>query len=394
MIKSPQTKILFWTIGIVTFCMAVTVYLFLIEEIFRSPSPTATESPQTIIDLQTLPTVATTPEIQSPAHTSTPIVSSVPSSVEPGKILFVSNRDGNEEIYVMELDGRNQTRLTQNPGRDIDPQWSPDGTKIAFLSERGNEIGLYVMNTDGSQQKLLTPSILFKDGEFSWAPDSTRVVYSSFIDNNSDLSVIDVRGSTEQNLTATDTQWELSSSWSPDGTKIAFYSLYLHEYFMINSDGSDLTKIVDVPSDAWSQPQWSPGGLYVLVIASSEIFSVNQKTSELTQLTNNQNYDASPAPSPDGRRIAFVSSRANGSHEVFIMSANGENAEKLSNIYDTRAYVEDVMWSPAGDRIFCTIGDYKGGVTPEIYSIDINTRETINLSQNPAYSNTLSDVAP
>ena len=69
-----------------------------------------------------------------------------------GKIAFESNRDGNEEIYVMNADGTNQTNLTNNAARDYVPAWSPDGSKIAFGSTRDGNDEIYVMNADGSGQ--------------------------------------------------------------------------------------------------------------------------------------------------------------------------------------------------------------------------------------------------
>ena len=73
-----------------------------------------------------------------------------------GKIAFASDRDGNSEIYVMDADGSNQTRLTNNRGRDLDPVFSPDGKKIAFTSDRDGNSEIYVMNADGTGQMNLT----------------------------------------------------------------------------------------------------------------------------------------------------------------------------------------------------------------------------------------------
>ena len=74
----------------------------------------------------------------------------------PGKIAFVSERDGNDEIYVMNADGTLQTRLTSDPGSDDLPAWSPDGARITFASGRDGNIEIYVMNADGSNQTRLT----------------------------------------------------------------------------------------------------------------------------------------------------------------------------------------------------------------------------------------------
>jgi TolB protein len=71
------------------------------------------------------------------------------------KIAFVSDRNGNSEVYVMNAKGNGQRNLTRNPAFDADPAWSPDGRKIAFASKRDGEYGIYVMNVDGSGQRRL-----------------------------------------------------------------------------------------------------------------------------------------------------------------------------------------------------------------------------------------------
>ena len=71
------------------------------------------------------------------------------------KIAFVSKRDGNSEVYVMNANGKGQRNLTRNPAFDADPAWSPDGRKIAFASNRDGNYGVYVMNADGSGQQRL-----------------------------------------------------------------------------------------------------------------------------------------------------------------------------------------------------------------------------------------------
>ena len=71
------------------------------------------------------------------------------------QVAFSSDRDGNREIYVMNIDGSNQKRLTFNNGPDGGPSWSPDGAQLVFLSHRNGEKGIYRMNKDGSSVKKI-----------------------------------------------------------------------------------------------------------------------------------------------------------------------------------------------------------------------------------------------
>jgi TolB protein len=89
------------------------------------------------------------------------------ASPDGTQIAFVSNRDGNEEIYLMGADGSNQTRLTTNEMVDTDPAWSPDGTRIVFASSRSGSFDIFVINTDGSGLVNLTRSLNINE----WLPD-------------------------------------------------------------------------------------------------------------------------------------------------------------------------------------------------------------------------------
>ena len=78
-----------------------------------------------------------------------------------GKSAFASDRDGNNEIYMMNANGTGQTRLTNNSASDSDPAWSADGTKIAFVSNRDGNFEIYKMNADGTGQTGVTTDAAF-----------------------------------------------------------------------------------------------------------------------------------------------------------------------------------------------------------------------------------------
>ncbi|MCM3871297.1 MAG: carboxypeptidase regulatory-like domain-containing protein, partial [Pyrinomonadaceae bacterium] len=107
----------------------------------------------------------------------------------PDKIAFDTTRDGNLEIYSMNADGTNQTRLTVNSALDFKPSWSPDRSKIAFTSSRSGNGDIYVMNADGTNQTRLTSNSAIED-DASWSPDGTKIAFWSNRDGNPEIYVM------------------------------------------------------------------------------------------------------------------------------------------------------------------------------------------------------------
>ena len=134
--------------------------------------------------------------------------------VSAGKIVFVSSRDGTSsfEIYVMDVDGSNQRRLTDNSAWDLAPTWSPDGSRIAFESNRDGNDEIYVMDADGSNQRRLTDNPAW-DSFASWSPDGSRIAFSSKRDGNIEIYVMDADGSNQRRLTD-NPAWDWLPSWS------------------------------------------------------------------------------------------------------------------------------------------------------------------------------------
>jgi len=116
------------------------------------------------------------------------------------KIAFTSDRDGNPEIYVMNSDGTDQTRLTNAPGGDIRPTFSADGTRIAFTSNRDGNPEVYVMNSDGTDQTNLTKT-LGEDYGPTFSADGTKIAFTSNQDGNPEIYVMNADGTDQTNLT-------------------------------------------------------------------------------------------------------------------------------------------------------------------------------------------------
>ena len=119
---------------------------------------------------------------------------------QQAQIAFGSDRDGNGEIYVMDADGKNQRRLTNNPASDQMEAWSPDGKMIAFGSNRDGNDEIYVMDADGNNQRRLTNNPAQDFGP-AWSPDGKMIAFTSGRDGNGEIYVMDVDGKNPRNLT-------------------------------------------------------------------------------------------------------------------------------------------------------------------------------------------------
>ncbi len=185
------------------------------------------------------------------------------------RIVFSSNREVNFEIYVMDTDGANPQKLTNNPGTDHHPSWSPDGKRIAFSSYRdGHFIAdseltseIYVMDTDGANPQRLTENRKNDDSP-AWSPDGTRIVFSSdrkgdFV--NYEIYVMDADGGNLQRLTENRDN-DVSPSWSPDGKRITFSSIdgenHVGDIYVMDADGGNQQKLTNHPRND-GNPAWS-----------------------------------------------------------------------------------------------------------------------------------------
>jgi Tol biopolymer transport system component len=263
-------------------------------------------------------------------------VRTTPDAVpQSGQIVFVSDRDGNNEIYMMNADGSGQTRLTNHPAADASPRWSPDGTRIAFESERDGNWEIYVMNADGSGQTRLTNNASI-DGEAAWSPDSSRIVFWSYTGGlDWDLYAMNADGSGLSRLTE-NTQREGNPDWARDGQHIV-YSFEIDdnnwEVYVMNADGSNPTNLTNLATGDGT-PAWSPDGARIAFWSNrdsnTEIYVMNADGSSPARLTNSPQVDTAPTWSPDGARIAFWSSR-DGNNEIYVMNADGSGPTNLTN---------------------------------------------------------------
>lgn len=203
---------------------------------------------------------------------------------------------GGMDVYVITADGSGVKRLTTlNPEDEIDPAWSPDGSRIAFSSDRtdpevtGLLSDIFVMNADGSNIKQITTESGGGNFEPTWSPDGSRIAFTSNRDGNLDIFAMDSNGKSPTNLT-NNTTLDLQPVWSPNADRIAYASF--------------------------------AGGNF-------EVFVMDADGSNQTNLTNDASTDNDPAWSPDGSQIAFSSDRS-GSLDIYVMNADGTNLRRVT----------------------------------------------------------------
>jgi len=278
-----------------------------------------------------LPTSAPTAQIGSTPNLS-------------GVLAFYSDRDGNPEIYVMNIDGSRLERLTNDPGFDDSPALSPDGRQIAFLTARHDpdpqfpnlKYELYVMNADGSHQHRLTTTEAAEDHP-AWSPDGRWISFDADYDGDGfcEIYIIQPDGSSLTRLTfgAYNDQF---ADWSPDGRQIAFSSDRNGNWdiFIMSSDGSGQQALTG--SSNWELfPAWSPDGNQIafngLIPRSrnTDIFLVNADGTGQAQLTDSPGFDENPVWSPDGRQIAFQTQRG-GNFELYVLNPDGSGQRPLA----------------------------------------------------------------
>ena len=232
-----------------------------------------------------------------------------------GRIAYVSDENGNFDIYVANIDGSDRLQLTESWFGDWRPVWSPDGSRIVFHSRRDGNWEIYIMAANG-ENKVNISNNSADDSFPNWSPDGTRVVFHSNRGGNFDIYVVNADGENAVQLTD-DGSDEYGPSWSPDGSTILFTRQLPggREIFAMNADGSEVRQLTDAEGGSFF-PTWSADGSQILFHTDRdgnyEIYMMRADGTELKRLTNNDVNDFFPALSPDGQWIMYHSNTSGG----------------------------------------------------------------------------------
>ncbi|NJP05927.1 MAG: hypothetical protein HC837_10040 [Chloroflexaceae bacterium] len=276
---------------------------------------------------------------------------------ETDQILFVSDRDGNQEIYRANADGSGLARLTDNRAADTDPIWSPDGQQIAFVSQRDGPDELYTMNLNGLDIERLT-RFEAEVAQPTWSPDGTQIAFALHDDDTSVLAALDLESGTV--MTISDRLQSIANpAWSPDGTMIAFASTdetvdQKRDIFRIDirspDESASLVNLTNHLGDD-DHPAWQPVRANTARIAfhsnrdgNDEIYVMEANGAAQTRLTRNRTADTGPSWSSTGTAIAFTTGRTRESNsEIVVMRDDGSEQR---SIIAFAARNEQVAWQP------------------------------------------------
>ena len=237
-----------------------------------------------------------------------------------------------KEIYVADYDGANQRRITINRNLNITPSWSPDARSIAYTSYRSGQADILISNIFAGTMESPTKGI---GANFLpvFSPDGTRLAFTSNRDGNPEIYVMNRDGSDVRRLTD-NPAIDVTPTWSPTGTQIAFTSERTGspQIWVVGVDGTGLRRI-SFESYA-DRATWSPPPRNEIAFTSRtgpgyDLKILNIASGETRQITFGEGTNESPAWSPNGRHLAFMSTRA-GRSQIFTVDYDGKNLRQMT----------------------------------------------------------------
>lgn len=326
-----------------------------------APATTATltETLPVVVPLtaEATPTLtATLASTDTPAPTATetltltPVIQATPLGGGGGQVAFVSDRSGQPQVYLINIDGTGLTPVTNFRDGACQPNWSPDGKQLVVISpckirQKSYEgASMFIINADGTGFR---PLVSLPGGDFdpAWSPDGKAIAFASVRDGLAHIFLYDLATDKVTRLTGP-SSYDRMPVWSPDGEQIAFFSNRLggSQIFTMNKDGSEQREFSTLDAKGDTLPNWSPNGALILFNYESPLVLVERQVGR--RQAQEVAIDVTPAQdgeySRDGFWIVFES-WPDGNHDIYIMLRNGAQMTRLT---DDPAYDYQPTWRP------------------------------------------------
>ena len=247
------------------------------------------------------------------------------------------------DLFVMDWDGQGVTQLTRS-SQNILPSWSPSGAELAFTSYAAGKPDLYAMPPSGGRMRVLSSRPGLNMGA-AYSPDGSKIAATLSQDGNSEIYLLSAQGAILKRLTSTPFI-DTSPSWSPDGSRIAFVS-DRHgspQIWIMAADGSGQQKVTR-RGNYNQTPRFCPRADPPLIAFTArdeklayDIFTVNADSGDMTRITEGHGSNQNPSWAPNGRALAYESSRGG----IWVSTFDGRTERQVY-----RSAASAPSWGPA-----------------------------------------------
>jgi len=263
-----------------------------------------------------------------------------------GKLIYVSDREGQPDLYLLDLTNGNENRLTDTSGAEGAPVISPDGAWMAyvfdpdssFTDDDGSQSEIFVSRLDGSGLRQVT-SNLSEENSPTWTPDGANLVYIRSVNGGDSFRIVRYDLPTEDETTLYEGEGRAQhSNVSPDGASILFASgterdLDSWEIYVLNVESGNVTQLTDNSEPDW-YPSWHPDGSKILFLRSgiggAALMEMRADGTGQIQIYDGSGGESSPNYTPDGARILFSSDAESTTANLFILSADTQIIQQLT----------------------------------------------------------------
>lgn len=284
---------------------------------------------------------------QTATPTPTPMINGAYPVVSPSgkQIVFLSNRTGVDDLFVIRANGTREMQVTHTPEYESATGWTSKGRQIVFSVTTKDAGHVYTIDLNGKNQHEIA-SVPGRGPMLS--PDGKRLVYMAGTWTATRLMVSALDGS-DAKLINDGSSIAWNNHWSPDGKWIAFTGSRESgkglAVFVMKADGSERRQITHLEADDGNAqwPVWSRNGRQLAIqvsnvkLHSGDIWVVDVASGEAHKLAAHDRpyLDETPYWFPNGKRIAFQSNRT-GKMEVWVMNADGSGQRQVTGMKERR----------------------------------------------------------